>query len=95
MTRKHRILLGSGAAIGSVLLLGTVLIGGALWHTLPPTDQTLPLSGLHHPVSITIDEHGIPRIDAGDLVDAAVATGFLHARDRMFEMELMRRVGSG
>ncbi|MGI4746247.1 MAG: penicillin acylase family protein, partial [Janthinobacterium lividum] len=75
--------------------LGTVLIGGALWHTLPPTDQTLRLSGLHHHVSITIDEHGIPRINAGDLVDAAVATGFLHARDRMFEMELMRRVGSG
>lgn len=95
MTRTRRILLGVGATIGSVILLGGVLIGGILWHTLPPTSQTLHLAGLQHPVSITIDEHGIPRIDAGDLVDAAVATGFMHARDRMFEMELMRHVGSG
>ncbi len=70
-------------------------VAGALWWTLPPTRQTLRIAGLSHPVSISLDGYGIPRITAASAEDAAAALGFLHARDRMFQMELMRRVGSG
>ena len=96
MRRRTRSLaLRAAAGLGILLALAVLLVAGALWNTLPPARQTLHLPGLQHPVSVTLDEHGIPRIDAADLPDAAVATGFLHARDRMFQMELMRRVGSG
>ena len=91
----RRLLLRAAGTVGAILLLALLLVVGVLWQTLPPTRQTLRIAGLHHPVTITLDEHGIPRIQAADLVDAAAATGFLHARDRMFQMELMRRVGSG
>jgi penicillin amidase len=68
---------------------------GVLWSTLPPDHQTLRIDGLSAPVDITIDGDGVPRIVAASEKDAATAVGFLHARDRMFQMELMRRAASG
>ena len=90
-----RVLRGIAAGLGAVLLVVVLGVGGVLWATLPPRHQTLRLAGLHQPVSVSIDDKGVPRIAAADLVDAAAATGYLHARDRMFQMELTRRVGSG
>ncbi len=99
MTRRRsllaRVLRGVAVGLGALLLLAVLGVGGALWATLPPRQQTLRLAGLHHPVSVSIDDKGVPRIAAADLADAATATGYLHARDRMFQMELTRRVGSG
>jgi len=46
-------------------------------------------------VTISLDADGIPRIQAATDPDAAAALGFVHARDRMFQMELMRRAASG
>ncbi|MCQ8241423.1 penicillin acylase family protein [Rhizosaccharibacter radicis] len=69
--------------------------GAVLWNTLPAHHATLRIPGLHHPVSAVVDGNGVPHIRADDLDDAAAAVGFFHARDRMFQMELMRRAGSG
>src|SRR5258707_455248 len=41
------------------------------------------------------DAHGVPRIHAASDRDAAFALGFLHAQDRLFQMEMMRRYGAG
>lgn len=83
------------AAIGTLILLAIALIGGALWLTLPSRDQTTRLPGLSAPIDIVMDQDGIPRIRAANDRDAAMALGYLHARDRMFQMELMRRAASG
>ncbi len=85
----------AAAGLAAVLATGIVLAAILLWRTLPGRDQTLRIPGLGHPVAITFDAVGIPRIEAGSAEDAAAALGFAHARDRMFQMELMRRVGSG
>ena len=78
------------------LLLAIILAGvGALWMTLPAAEQALRIAGLGAPVSITLDAVGVPRIRAADEADAAMALGWLHARDRMFQMELMRRGAAG
>ena len=95
MSRGRRIALAAAATLAGMVTLGALVVAGLLWNTLPPGRETLHLAGLHHPVEISLDEHGVPRIDAADLVDAAAAIGYVHARDRMFQMELMRRVGSG
>ncbi len=84
----------AGATTG-LILLAIFGVVASVWWTLPPSRQTLRVAGLAHPVAITLDGTGIPRIRAGSAEDAAAALGFLHARDRMFQMELMRRVGSG
>jgi penicillin G amidase len=83
------------AAIGILLLLLAVLVAGALWLTMPGSGQTASVLGLSGAVDVTYDADWVPRIRAGSELDAAAALGFLHARDRMFQMELMRRAASG
>jgi penicillin G amidase len=92
LPRSVRIALG-----GFLVLVVLVLTAGAgvVWRTLPPGSQTLAIAGLSAPVSIRLDHHGIPFIRAATLTDAATALGYLHARDRMFQMELMRRAAAG
>ena len=79
-------------------MLALVLVAGsagALWWTLPARTGTMALPGLSAPVTVAFDADGIPRIAAANERDAATAMGVLHARDRLFQMELMRRGGSG
>jgi penicillin amidase len=87
----RRVLLGVCAA----LLLLVVGVAGLLWWSLPPAQATPRIPGLSAPVEVALDRHGIPRIAAATEQDAAAALGWLHARDRMFPMELMRRGASG
>jgi penicillin amidase len=83
-------------AIPLVLLLAAaVIIGAVLWWSLPSTRQTAAIPGLSAPVEIGFDQDGVPRIHAASALDAAAALGFVHARDRMFQMDLMRRNASG
>ena len=83
------------AAIGVLVLLLTALVVGAVWLTMPNTRQTLSIPGLSGEVNVTYDADRVPRIRAGSEQDGATALGFLHASDRMFQMELMRRAASG
>ncbi|MDW8443370.1 MAG: penicillin acylase family protein [Acetobacteraceae bacterium] len=63
--------------------------------TLPPERNEVAIPGLASPVEITLDPHGIPWIRAASAEDAFAALGYVHARDRLFQMELMRRGGAG
>ena len=78
-----------------MLLLAAIAIVLLLNRALPASSGTFTLPGLSAPVTITFDPHGIPFIHAASDTDAAEALGYLHARDRLFEMDLMRRAGSG
>jgi penicillin amidase len=83
------------AAIGVLVLSLLALTAGAVWLTIPSSRQSATIAGLSGPVGITLDADGVPRIQAATEADAAAALGFIHARDRMFQMELMRRAASG
>ena len=83
------------AAVGVVVLLLAASCVGAVWLTIPGARQTETVLGLSSAVDITYDSDWVPRIRAGSEQDAAAALGFLHARDRMFQMDLMRRAASG
>ncbi|HEV7508618.1 MAG TPA: penicillin acylase family protein [Thermoanaerobaculia bacterium] len=83
-----------------VLLVLAVLVGRVWFHhrmvaSLPPLDGELRLTGLAAPVSIERDELGVPTIRAGNRLDAVRALGFLHAQDRFFQMDLLRRQAAG
>ncbi|HQT79905.1 MAG TPA: penicillin acylase family protein [Rhodopila sp.] len=94
--RKTFRFLGRGLAIAGALILLLVGLGaGAIWLTLPGSSRVLQIPGLSAPVDITYDADWVPRIHAASALDAATALGFVHARDRMFQMELMRRAASG
>lgn len=88
--------------LGLVLLFLTVLLAvGALWvrgqlrASLPQVDGERAVDGLTAPVTVERDGLGVPTIHAVDRVDAARALGFLHAQERFFQMDLLRRQAAG
>lgn len=80
-----------------VLALIAVVVMGAIttqrgW---PQTTGTLTISGLHHPVTVQRDRAGIIQITADDRHDLFLAQGYTHAQERMWQMEISRRIGAG
>ena len=62
---------------------------------LPRTSGKLSLAGLAAPVQVIRDRWGVPHIYAQNLVDLFMAQGYVHAQDRLWQMELQRRTGHG
>ena len=79
----------------ALVVVAGVAVGGAIWWSFPATHTDAAIPSLSAPVQIALDDDGIPRIKVANDIDAAAALGFVHARDRMFQMELMRRNASG
>src|SRR5262245_4460609 len=83
----------------AVLLLVVLLIAAwvGLWMptSLPQTTGTVTLAGIQAPVEIVRDGDGIVTIRAQDEADAAFALGYVHAQDRLVQMEMMRRLVAG
>lgn len=82
-------LAGAGAALG-----------GALWwalfrRPLPRTAGTLRVAGISGSVEIRRDRWGAPHLRAGSLADAWFGQGFCHGQDRLWQLDLYRRVSSG
>ena len=88
-----------GIALLVVLLVAVT--GIALWvrsevrGSLPRLDGEYQTSGIVRSVTIERDSLGIPTIRAGNRKDLAFATGFIHAQDRFFQMDLLRRNSAG
>ncbi len=84
---------------GLALLVLLVLVFAAAWWqlrgSLPRMDGELALHGLSAPVTIQRDKLGIVTIDAANETDAMRALGYVHAQERFFEMDLMRRTAAG
>jgi len=85
--------LGLGAVIFVVLVVGVAYL--MLRASLPQTTGSLSLPGLERPVRVMRDAHGIPTIQADSRHDLYMALGFVHAQDRLFQMDLQRRAGAG
>lgn len=83
-------------AFGAVIALAAA--GVAWWwlrSSLPVLDGERPSAGLHQPVEVLIDDRGVPHIYAREPEDAWFTVGVFHARDRLWQMELYRRVADG
>lgn len=82
-----------------VLEVLVVLTGGfAYWfveRTLPQTSGTLTVVGLQHAVTVRRDQWGVPHITASTLHDVIFAQGYITAQDRLFQMEMNRRITQG
>jgi penicillin amidase len=79
------------AALGLML----TLVAGCAMFNRYQTRGRLVLEGLRQPVKVVRDEKGMPYIYAANLEDAYRAMGFVAAQDRLFQMELTRRVAAG
>jgi len=81
-----------------IFVVFLALAAGAYLHlrrSLPQVDGEIVLAGPEAPVEILRDPHGIPHIFARSIADASFALGFVHAQDRLWQMETSRRLASG
>ena len=66
-----------------------------LRQSLPQTQGEIRLAGLGTSAEVLRDRYGIPHIYAGSAADASFALGFVHAQDRLWQMEMSRRIAAG
>jgi penicillin amidase len=97
---KHRHGTGIGftAAASLLTVAASVAAAGYYWllrRPLARTKGTLRLPGLHHEVEVLRDHWGIPHIYASNLHDLLLAQGFVHAQDRLWQMDFHRRLVAG
>ncbi|MEJ7807201.1 MAG: penicillin acylase family protein, partial [Telluria sp.] len=85
--------------IVGVLLLLLMLASMAVWlyvrASLPLLDGRVRSTTLVSTVTLERDGHGVPLVTGLDRHDVAYVTGFVHAQERYFQMDLLRRVGGG
>lgn len=82
----------------SVILVGFVIVVGSLFmleSSLPEYDGELKVTGLNNLVEVYRDEYAIPFVNSSNENDAYFSLGFLHAQERLFQMDLSRRAGQG
>ncbi len=84
---------------GVVVLSGALLAHVRFWAArsrVPERGEVAELvEGLTGPVRVVFDANGIPHVEAGSTEDLWFVQGYLHARERFFQMELGRRMAAG
>ena len=80
-----------------VLLAMAAAAGGYVYlrRSLPQVNGTVAVAGLSAPIDIIRDADAIPHIFAATKADALFGLGYVHAQDRLWQMELQRRIGFG
>ena len=74
-----------------------ILIGGTIYYNSlkPKYSGNLELTSIEKETTIYFDDYGVPHIYAENELDAVTALGYVHAQDRLWQMELMRRIAPG
>jgi len=85
-------------ALAAIVVL-TSLAAAAGYHylrrSLPQIDGSIAVAGLSAPIEIVRDADAIPHVFAANKPDALFGLGYVHAQDRLWQMELQRRIGHG
>jgi penicillin G amidase len=77
------------------IVAGASLIWWFIFRPLPEVDGVASLSGLQKEVTVDRDTWGVPHIRAASLNDLAEAQGYVMAQDRLWQMDLLRRISRG
>ncbi|HEX3438268.1 MAG TPA: penicillin acylase family protein [Pseudacidobacterium sp.] len=100
--RSHPVLRLFGGFLLLVVVVAVLgVLGGAWWlkhsmrDSLPQLDGQIRLPGLSAPVSVRRDQHGVPHIEAATLDDLFEAQGYVTAQDRLWQMDMARRMAAG
>jgi penicillin amidase len=82
---------------GFIILLAALGAAGAwyIYTKQPVRSGSQPLANLRAPVTVDFDERGVPHIRAENEEDLYRTLGFVHAQDRLFQMEMVRRLAKG
>jgi penicillin amidase len=82
-----------------VLVVLIVVLGIGLcayiFHLKPKYEGEIELKNLQKETTVYFDEYGVPHIYADSEKDAMTALGYVHAQERLWQMELLRRIAPG
>jgi penicillin G amidase len=81
--------------VGIVVIVAGAGIWWLIYRPLPQLDGTVALAGLQKEVTVERDLWGVPHIRANSVEDLAEAQGYVMAQDRLWQMDLLRRVARG
>ena len=87
--------------ISLLILLLLIIVGGGGWlywrvrASLPQLEGAIQVAGLSAPVEVLRDAHGVPHLRAPSLQDLFFAQGYVTAQDRLWQMDLSRRLAEG
>src|SRR5277367_368928 len=94
-TMGWRLIKWAASLAFSLVVLATLAGAYLFYRAMPAYSGAERLPGLSSEARVWRDAHGVPHIFAGSMDDAARALGYLHASERMFQMDILRRVGQG
>lgn len=95
MNWKKRWGVVAGVVFGILLALGAIVFYLLRGSVFVPVPGEVRVSGLSQAVTVRFDAWGVPHVEATSPRDAYFVQGYLHARERFFQMELSRRAASG
>ncbi len=81
--------------LGIIIVLAAIALFFFIQHLKPDYNGEKNLDGLSDQVTVYYDSYGIPHIYAETEADAYKTLGYVHAQDRLWQMELLRRIASG
>jgi len=81
--------------LGVVIFLLLLLFGSYVMYQQPNYNGKISVNGIGGDIDIYYDAIGVPHIQAETQNDAYIALGFVHAQDRLWQMEVLRRIASG
>lgn len=82
-------------AAAALIFGGTAWLRHAMRDSLPQLDGQLRLRGLNADVTVRRDRHGVPHLQAQNLDDLYMAQGYVSAQDRLWQMDMARRMAAG
>jgi len=77
-----------------IIVLGIGLCG-YIFHLKPKYEGELTLNNIEKETTVYFDDFGVPHIYANSEKDAMTALGYVHAQERLWQMELLRRIAPG
>jgi penicillin G amidase len=88
-------MIGTLASITVVLLTIGIIGYYLITRSFPKVSGIVKVQGISHEVRVYRDDYGVPHINGQNEYDAFFAVGYTHAQDRLWQMDLTRRAGSG
>lgn len=95
MKSYKKILIGLGITFVIVLIAAWLFVNKMITKSFPKEKGVIEVTSIKSEIKIYRDDFGIPYIEAQDEDDLFFALGFVHAQDRMWQMDLLRRAGTG
>ena len=83
------------AALFIIILIFVISIFIFIWNKKPSYEGKILIENISNKTTVYYDEYGIPHIYATSQKDAMTVLGYVHAQDRLWQMELIRRIAPG